>query len=178
MGGMIGQAFALKYPGIFKSMVLADTAATRPPNAEQMWRERRRIAEERGMEALVESTLERWFTEPFRQVHKDVTERIARDIRSTPVVGYVGATQAIENIDYLDRLKEIAFPTLVVVGEHDHGTPPEMAQQIHENVPASELVLISSAAHLSNIEQEETFNHALLSFLDRSGAARAAAHAI
>ena len=33
MGGMIGETFALKYPGVFQSMVLADTTARRPPNA-------------------------------------------------------------------------------------------------------------------------------------------------
>src|SRR3712207_1421788 len=85
MGGMIGQAFALKHPGFFESMVLADTSSRRPPNAQQMWGDRRRLAQEKGMEALVQSTLERWFTEPYRQSHKDVMARIAGDIRATPV---------------------------------------------------------------------------------------------
>ena len=48
MGGMIGQAFALKYPGVFQSMVLADTTSRRPPNAGQMWSERIAIAREKG----------------------------------------------------------------------------------------------------------------------------------
>src|SRR5512142_1844413 len=51
--GLIGETFALKYPGVFESMVLADTTSRRPPNAEQMWGERVRLAQERGMEALV-----------------------------------------------------------------------------------------------------------------------------
>src|SRR5438552_10357885 len=57
MGGMIGQAFALRYPGIFRSMVLADTTSRRPPGAEEMWGERVKIAKAQGMGALVESTL-------------------------------------------------------------------------------------------------------------------------
>jgi 3-oxoadipate enol-lactonase len=178
MGGMIGQAFALKYPGVFQSMVLADTSSRRPPNAEQMWGERVKIAKEQGMEPLVESTLARWFTEPYRKERKDIMERIGRDIRSTPAAGYAGACDAIAKVDYLDRLKEIDCPTLVIVGEHDHGTPPEMARQIHENLPSSELVIIPSAAHLSNIEQAEVFNQALVSFLDRAADVRAAGHAL
>ena len=178
MGGMIGQAFALKHPGFFESMVLADTSSRRPPNAQQMWGDRRKLAQEKGMEALVQSTLERWFTEPYRNSHKDVMERIARDIRSTPAPGFVGATQAIESVDYLDRLKEIRCPTLVIVGDQDHGTPPEMARQIAENLPGAELVVIPSAAHLSNVEQAEAFNDALLAFLDRARIARAAGRAL
>ena len=167
MGGMIGQAFALKHPGFFQSMVLADTSSRRPPNAEQMWGERVKIAKEQGMEPLVEPTLARWFTEPYRKAHKDVMDRIAGDIRATPAAGYAGACQAIMKVDYLDRLKEIDCPTLVIVGEQDHGTPPEMAKQIHENLRGSELVIIPSAAHLSNIELKDAFNRALTTFLDR-----------
>ena len=76
MGGMIGETFALKYPGVFRSMVLADTTSRRPPNAEQMWGERVKLAQEKGMGALVESTLARWFTEPYRNTHQDVMARI------------------------------------------------------------------------------------------------------
>ena len=48
MGGMIGQAFALKYPGVFQSMVLADTTSRRPPDAAKMWGDRIQTAHEQG----------------------------------------------------------------------------------------------------------------------------------
>lgn len=167
MGGMIAQAFALRYPGVFKSIVLADTTSRRPPNAGQMWGERIQIAQSKGMEALVESTLARWFTEPYRNARKDVMQRIGNDIRSTPVAGFVGCCHAISKVDYLDRLKEIKVPALVMVGEQDHGTPPEAARVIQQNLPGSELKILPSAAHLSNIEQADEFNKAMTGFLAR-----------
>jgi 3-oxoadipate enol-lactonase len=94
-------------------------------------------------------------------------DRIARDIRATPVEGFAGCCEAIARVDVLDRLKEIECPTLVIVGEHDHGTPPEAAKLIQANIAGSELVIIPSAAHLSNIEQADVFNKALTSFYDR-----------
>jgi 3-oxoadipate enol-lactonase len=166
MGGMIGETYALRHPGVFESMVLADTTSRRPPGAAQMWGERVRIAEEHGMAALVESTLARWFTAPFRAAHPEVMERIGAAIRRTPVAGFAGCCHAIAAIDLLERLPEIRCSALIMVGEHDHGTPPEMARQIHENLPGSQLVTIPSAAHLSNIEQPEIFNRALLDFLE------------
>jgi 3-oxoadipate enol-lactonase len=168
MGGMIGQAFALRYPGVFTSMVLADTTSRRPPDAAKMWGERISTAREKGMGALVESTLARWFTEGYRNTRKDVMERIGADIRSTPVAGFIGCCHAIAKVDYLDRLKEIDCPALVMVGEHDHGTPPEAARAIQANLPGSELKVIASAAHLSNVEQAGIFNRALTDFLDRA----------
>lgn len=167
MGGMIGQAFALKYPGVFLSMVLADTTSRRPPDAAKMWGERIATAREKGMEPLVESTLARWFTEPYRKAQPGVMQRIGDGIRKTPVAGFIGCCHAIARVDYLDRLKEIKIPALVMVGEHDHGTPPEAARVIHQNLPGSELKIIPSAAHLSNIEQADEFNKAMMSFFDR-----------
>ena len=167
MGGMIAQAFALKYPGVFQSMVLADTTSRRPPNAAQMWGERIQNAQTKGMGAIVQGTLERWFTEPYRNARKDVMEKIGNDIRNTPVNGFVGCCHAISKVDYLDRLKEIKVPALVMVGEQDHGTPPEAARAIQAALPGSELKIIPSAAHLSNVEQEQVFNEAMLGFLGR-----------
>lgn len=167
MGGMIGETFALRYPGVFESLVLADTTSRRPPDAEQMWGERVRLAQEKGMEALEEGTLARWFTEPYRNAHPDVMARIGSAIRATPVAGFAGCCQAISKIDLLDRLHEIKCPVLIMVGDQDHGTPPEMARRIHENLPGSELRIIASAAHISNIEQAEVFNQALLGFLGK-----------
>lgn len=166
MGGMIGQTFALKYPGIFQSMVLADTTSRRAPDAAKLWGDRMRVAGEKGMEPLVESTLARWFTEPYRNSHKDVVARIAGDIRSTPAVGYIGCCHAISKIDLTDRLHEIKCPALVIVGEQDMGTPPAMAREIHDNLAGSALKVIPSAAHLSNIEQAAAFNSAVMAFLE------------
>ena len=52
-------------------------------------------------------------------------------------------------------------------GHGQSGAPPAMARQIHENLPGSELLIIASAAHFSNVEQPEVFNQAMLGFLDK-----------
>lgn len=165
MGGMIGQTYALKHPGVFASMVLQGTTSRRPPNADAMWGERIVMAQTQGMGALVESTLARWFTAPFRANHPEVVASIAAGILATPVAGFCGCCAAIAKIDTLDRLDEITCPVLVMVGEHDHGTPPEMARQIHSHLLNSQFVLIKDAAHIANIEQPAFFNGALMEFL-------------
>src|SRR5437870_1806066 len=75
MGGMIGQTLALKAPELFASLVLCDTTSRVPPEAKPQWEERIRTADTEGMESLVEPTLGRWFTPPFRERQPEVVER-------------------------------------------------------------------------------------------------------
>lgn len=167
MGGMIGQVFALAHPAMVKSLVLCDTTSRYPAGAGAVWDERIRTAEARGMEPLVEPTLGRWFTGPFRARHPDLMERVGAMVRATPPQGYVGCCHAIPKIDVTDRLKEIHCPALVIVGEEDPGTPVEMARDIQAALPGAELAILRSASHISNLEQPEEFTRVLAGFLDK-----------
>ncbi len=167
MGGMIGQTFALKQPAMVKSLVLCDTTS-RYPAAAPVWEERIRTVEQRGMDPLVEPTLGRWFTAPFRARRPDLMERVGGWIRATPAAGYIGCCHAIPKIDLTHRLGELRCPALVVVGEEDPGTPVEMAREIHAALPSAELAILRSASHLSNVEQPEEFTRVLLGFLDKA----------
>ncbi len=165
LGGMIGQTLALKAPDALMSLSLCDTSSRLPADAKPMWDERIRTAETKGMEPLVESTLVRWFTAPFRERHKDVVDRVATMIRTTPVAGYAGCCQAIAALNLTDRLSAIKLPTVVIVGEDDPGTPVAASRVIADNIKGARLDIIPAAAHLSNMEQPEVFNRALSSFL-------------
>ena len=167
MGGMIGMTYALEHPGAFKSLVLCDTSSRIPPEAQPVWNERIKTATEQGMEPLVESTLKRWFTEPFLARRSKVVERVADLIRHTPSQGYSGCCHAISKLNVTDRLGEITCPVQIIVGEKDVGTPVAMSQTIHQAISGSELVIVPDASHLSNLEQPGAFNAALLGFLDR-----------
>ena len=169
MGGMIGQVLALKASDVLLSLSLCDTSSRIPADAKPQWEDRIRTAEAKGMEPLVEPTLARWFTAPFRERRKDVVDRVATMIRTTPVAGYVGCCHAISALNLTDRLSAIKLPTIVIVGEDDPGTPVAASRLIAENIKGARLEIISSAAHLSNIEQPEAFNRALSSFLEKVG---------
>ena len=164
MGGMIGQTLILKYPQLFESLVLADTTSKRPDNAKQMWGERISQAKAEGMTAMVESTLKRWFADDFRRDNPVIIQEIAEGIASTSVNGFCGCCEAISHINTFDRLSEIKCPTLIMVGEHDHGTPPHMARSMKEKMLGAQFHEIPNAGHISNIEQPEIFNQYLMDF--------------
>ena len=171
MGGMIGQTLVLKNPELFDRVVLADTGHAQTPETIKQWDERIQTAQAKGMEPLVEGTLGRWFTEPFRKAKPEVVKKIADLIRSTPVPGYVGCCQAIAKLSTTARLKDIQRPVLAISGEQDAAAPG--TRTIGENVPGAKLVMIPQAAHIANIEQADAFNRALRDFLSSPASARA-----
>ena len=169
MGGMIGQVLALTDPGLFDRVVLADTGHAQTPETRKQWQERIQTAETKGMQPLVQPTIERWFTAPFRG--QPVVKKIAKLIADTPVPGYVGCCHAIANLNTTARLKEIKRPVLAIAGEQD--TAAAGTRYIGENVPGAKLVMLPDAAHIANIEQEEAFNRALREFLSSPASAKA-----
>jgi 3-oxoadipate enol-lactonase len=167
MGGMIGQALALATPGLFRSLVLCDTSSRIPAEAGPLWQERIKTAQTQGMEPLVEATLGRWLTPAFRESRKDVVDVVRAMIRRTPPAGYAGCCHAISALDLTDRLPAITLPTLIVVGEEDQGTPVAASQAIQSRIAGSQLEILKSASHLSNMEQPEAFTRAVTAFLAR-----------
>jgi 3-oxoadipate enol-lactonase len=167
MGGMIGQGIALHHSGRLESLVLADTAAIIPDAAQAVWQERIDAVQNQGMQAVAESTLERWFTPNYLKQNLPEVEQIRPQILATPVAGYIGCSEAIRRLNYLNQLAAIQTPTLIMVGADDPGTPVEASEAMHTQIKGSKLVVIPEAAHLSNIEQSEIFSTNLMAHLQR-----------
>jgi len=167
IGGMIGQGLALNHGDRLKSLALCDTSAIMPAEAQPILQERIAVARQNGMADQVDGTLERWFTPQYLQENPPEVEMIRQQIAATPLAGYLGCSEALGGLNYLERLPEIKLPTLIMVGEEDPGTPVAASEAIHERIAGSQLVILPSARHLSNIEQAEAFNKSLLDFLRR-----------
>jgi 3-oxoadipate enol-lactonase len=165
MGGMIGQCLALDYSDRLKSLALCDTAAIMPAETQPIWQQRIDAAGETGMAGQVDETLERWFRPEFLQLNPPEVDMIRRQILATPPAGYIGCCEAIRRLNYLERLAAIGLPTLIMVGEEDPGTPVAASEAMHACISGSKLVILPEARHLSNIEQAEAFNTALMDFL-------------
>jgi 3-oxoadipate enol-lactonase len=165
MGGMIGQALALRHPEVLDRVVLADTTGQVPAAGAAMWADRVRIARTEGMAALEQPTLSRWFTEPFRLAQPAVMAQVGAMIRGTAVEGYAGCCAAIAATDTLASLAALKMPALVMVGDQDAATAPAAAEAIARHWPGAKLVVIPGASHLSNVEQAGVFNEAVVGFL-------------
>lgn len=168
MGGMTGMTLALKRPEVLRSLVLCDTTSKDPLGDPALWQQRIDAVNAAGsMEAMVETTVARFLTPDTVKTRPAVADAVRAMVRSTPIGGYIACCQAIAKLNLTDRLPRIAIPTMVVVGADDPATTVEMARTIQQGIAGSELVILKNAAHLSNLEQADAFNAAVLDFLAR-----------
>lgn len=172
MGGMIAQGLALSHPQRLLGLALCDTMAQLPDAAQSVWSERIAVAREQGMAALVDATLQRWFTPDYLAADPAPVKLIRQAFLATPAEGYVACSEAITRLDYLEQLARIGCPTLVMVGEQDQGTPVTAARAMQQRIPGADLVILPQAAHLANIEQAPAFNRHLLGFLEEQRCGR------
>ncbi len=165
IGGMIGQALALKAPERFHSVTLCATSSRVPPEMRSIWDERVAKARAGGMAALWEETAVRWFTAPWREKNPPGLAMIRGEFLNTSLEGYAGCSASIQTLNFMDRLNEIRKPALVICGALDPSAPPAAAKAIHERIARSKLVEIADSMHICNVEQPEAFSRALLDFL-------------
>ena len=164
LGGMVGQVAALQAPGLFRSLVLADTACQNTPDRLKNWHERIEHVQSDGLDAVAESTLGRWLTDTYRASHTQRVKELESTFRATSAQGYVACVHAILGLATLQRLPEIDARTLLICGDSDLSTPPATHEEMHRLIPNSRLVKIHDAAHLSSVNQPQLFTAALRQF--------------
>jgi 3-oxoadipate enol-lactonase len=164
MGGMVAQMLATRYANRLISLTLSSTSAFIGPR--KIWDERIEAVRENGMSAVADATINRWFTKPGQERLRAEVEKVRQMILDTPADGFCACCTAIRDMDQRESIRAISTRTLVVVGEHDLGTPVAASELIHDRINASKLRIIPDAAHFVNVEQTNVFNTALLEFLE------------
>ena len=168
MGGMTSLGLALKYPDRFNKMVCCAARADMPPPAIESWDQRMAVVEEKGTEGVVQGSIERWFSDEFRNdsSNSDIINKAGEMIKSTSVQGYIGSCNAIKGLDYLRELAKIKKDFLFVSGENDVGAPALAMEEMHHLTVNSKYVCIPGVAHVFNLEKPNETNKILSDFLN------------
>lgn len=164
MGGMVGLGLVLDHPKRLRNAVIADSRHTTQPEFTEAWLRRAEAVRKAGIEAIVESTVDRWSSAGLAERRPATITRMETMIRRTSPNGYRGCAAALARLNYGHRLGEIETPTLLICGSEDHGAPPENTRQMHAAIKGSRFVEIKQAGHISNIEQPAIFAKAVLDF--------------
>jgi 3-oxoadipate enol-lactonase len=169
MGGMTGMWLAINAPQRIDRLALCCTSPHIPPR--ERWTERAELVRDKGVGAVADASLERWFTPALRKRRPERVAELEATLRGLDPEGYAACCEALAEIDLRDRLGEIRAPTLVITGEDDLSTPPDHGRQIAAAVEDAECVMLSPARHLANVERADDVNRSLLAHL-LSGAAQ------
>ena len=107
----------LKHADRLMSVVIANSMGKVAPEFVSAWQDRIDLSREKGMDPLIQPTMERWFTEEYRNQGTPEAQAIADMIATTSVNGYAGCASAIQKLNYLDSLDQITgLPVLFIAG--------------------------------------------------------------
>jgi 3-oxoadipate enol-lactonase len=155
MGGSVAIVFAALFGDRADRLVLADTTANYGPDRVESWEERARTAVERPREAQLDFQLERWFSPAFRERDPDAVRRMGEIFVACDSQVHAAACRALGALDANALVGEIRAPALVIVGEEDYATPPDMARALAEGIPDARLSVLPGVRHMSLIERPD-----------------------
>ena len=145
------------------SLILADTFAVHPDGRAIY---ERSLAGSLDLPAMAEARADVLLAQPAdAQVRREVVETMSR---IDPAAYRIGA-EAVWLADQRDRAAAIDVPTLVLVGELDLVTPPDLSNELVDLIPDARMQVIRGAGHLANLERPIEFNAAIDAFVGGLG---------
>jgi len=164
MGGATALGLAEKHPERFDRIIVCDSPCQSTPQSSQQWEERILVAKDKGMAALVEPTITRWFPPETVAKNPAYLDKVRGMIRDTPVDGFIGCAAALAAHDYASAVASVRRPVLFIAGEKDGATPAAM-RKLNEKLPRSHFVELPGAGHISNMDRPAEFTRAIRDFL-------------
>ena len=166
MGGYICFETARRAPDRVARLALLDTTA-RPDTPEQTQRRNAQMALARsGRFAEIADQQFPLLIHPSRHGDPAVRELVRLMASETGAEAFIRQQQAIiGRADSRPGLGAIGCPTLVLVGDGDQLTPPELSAEIADSIPGARLVVVAGSSHLTPLDQPEQVTKALVEWL-------------
>jgi 3-oxoadipate enol-lactonase/4-carboxymuconolactone decarboxylase len=155
LGGMVGQWLAVHAPDRLSHLVLANTSprVADPAGIET----RRKTVLERGMSAIAETALTRFFGPALVAANPALATTARETLLATNTAGYAGCCAALRDFDGTPALSRIRTPTLVISGDQDEAMPwDDHGGRLHRDIAGATAVRLPTA-HLSNLALPHTF---------------------
>jgi 3-oxoadipate enol-lactonase len=167
MGGYVAFSLWRRHPELVRALVLADT---RPEADTDEGRENRmrmaQTARDSGARPIALTMTPGLLAERTIDERPEVAETVRAMIAGTAPETLIAALAGMAaRRDATALLASIDVPVLVLVGEHDTLTPPDVARALVGRLPDARLQVLADAGHVSSLENPDAFNAALHDFL-------------
>jgi 3-oxoadipate enol-lactonase len=165
LGGMIGPAYALRYPDRVLSLGLLSTAAFRTEDdSDKVWSVVR-LMEQNGIEQVLANLTSRWFTDEFIKNNPGIITARLKQVIDTDSDVFMNVFRIYAGTEMSPWLSQVKTPSLILTGENDGGCNPRLNQQIHTALTNSELFILPDYKHSILLEAGEVVAERLIQFI-------------
>ncbi len=167
VGGLIAQGLAAARPDLVAALVLIGTAPKL--GTVETWNARIETVAAKGIAALADDILPRWFTAAFRSPDNPAFAGYRAMLTRSPAEGYAGTCAALRDADLTASTRALRLPALCLVGDQDGSTPPDLVRATAALIAGAELEVIAGAGHIPCVEQPAATAALIGDFLRRTG---------
>lgn len=166
LGAFVALGTAINHGELVDRLLLIGCGVGFPDPAKEAFIKMTEAVRSGGMEAVIPIALLRIFTESYLSEHPEMGEERAEVLRGTNTEAFVTACAALAGLDYTGLAPSVTCPTLIVVGEDDQATPPQLAEDLHGLIEGSTLVLMPDMAHAPQLQDPIALVEATQRFLE------------
>ena len=159
IGSLIARNFASKYSDRLESLILLCSIFKRTEKQQQIVKDRFELA--RKSKSLSKQALKRWFTDEYLEKNPNTFNKISSILEQNSMENFLKIYELFVNHKDDEQFEKIKTKTLIMTGEGDIGSTPEMSINLSKVINNSNVKIISKGKHLCSIECADDVNMAI-----------------
>ena len=156
IGSLIARNFATKYNDRLESLTLLCSIFKRNQKQQQIVRDRFELAKKSKI--LSKQALKRWFTDDYLEKNPSIYNKISSILEQNNIENFIKVYELFVNHTDDEKFENIKVKTLVMTGEGDAGSTPEMSENLSKVINNSMVKIIPKGKHLCSIECADDVN--------------------
>ena len=159
IGSLIARNFASKYSDRLESLILLCSIFRRTKKQQQIVKDRFELAKK--SKSLSKQALKRWFTDEYLEKNPNTYNKISSILEQNRMENFLKIYELFVNHKDDEQFEKIKTKTLIMTGEGDIGSTPEMSINLSKVINNSNVKIISKGKHLCSIECADDVNIAI-----------------
>lgn len=165
LGSFVALALALDYGNRFTRLIASNTGPGFPDDRKGAFTNMSNLAESGGMPAVADVAIQRIFPPSYLEAHPEAPGERRAVLEKIDPQAFASACRALAVLDLSGVLPAIENPTLVIAGEIDQTTPPDLGREVAAAIPDSRFAEIRGCGHCPQLERPEALLRAIGQFL-------------
>ena len=159
IGSLIARNFASKYNNKLESLTLLCSVFQRSDEQQQMVNDRFELSKK--SRSLSKQALKRWFTDDYINKNPNIYEKICSMLEENNMENFLKVYRLFVEHKDDEKFENIKTKTLIMTGENDTGSTPEMSKNLSKKIANSKINIVSEGKHLCSIECADDVNNAI-----------------